>query len=120
MNKFALIFAFILPALALAQGPKSGLTGSIVIGPVTGGPMKKSTSETKPLPNTAFEVKQGEKVVATFQTDEAGHFQVSLGAGHYEVAKKEKSAMGFFGPFQVDIADGKMENVEWKCDSGLR
>lgn len=116
-----LITLLIVPVLALAQSTvESGIEGSISLSPVTGGPTRLGATDAKPLPQTEFVVKQGERVVTTFQTDEQGRFRVSLGPGHYSVVKREKGAIGFFGPFEVDVADGKMKSVQWKCDSGIR
>ncbi|MBA3833070.1 MAG: hypothetical protein H0X34_14475 [Chthoniobacterales bacterium] len=119
---FQLLLALLLlPLLGVAQSTgESGIEGSILVSPVMGGPTRQGAPDAKPLPQTEFLVKQGESVVATFQTDEQGHFRVSLGAGHYSVVKREKGAMGFFGPFEVDVPSGKMKTVQWKCDSGIR
>ncbi len=119
---FQLLLALLLlPLLGVAQSSgESGIEGSILVSPVMGGPTRQGAPDAKPLPQTEFVVKQGESVVTTFQTDEQGHFRVSLGAGHYSVVKREKGAMGFFGPFEVDVPSGKMKTVQWKCDSGIR
>jgi hypothetical protein len=101
-------------------GPSSGIEGTIVISPGQGGPTRQGAPDTRPLPATEFVVRQGDQVVTTFRTDAGGHFQVSLGAGHYSIAKKEKGAMGSYGPFEVNVAAGKMKNVHWECDSGIR
>lgn len=127
MHKHVLLFAFIsslaflYPFLAVAQtAGTSGVEGSILVSPVMGGPIRQGTPDAKPLPRTEFVVKQGERVVTTFETDEQGRFRVSLGPGHYSVVKREKNAMGSFGPFEVDVAAGKMKNVQWQCDTGIR
>lgn len=119
---FQLLLALLLlPLLGVAQSTgESGIEGSILVSPVMGGPTRQGAPDAKPLPQTEFVVKQGESVVTTFRTDEQGHFRVSLGAGHYSVVKREKGAMGFFGPFEVDVPSGKMKTVQWKCDSGIR
>jgi hypothetical protein len=59
--------------------------------------------------------------VASFTTDDKGHFRVSLPPGHYKVSlSARKSSIGRFGPFEVDVVSGKMTNVQWECDSGIR
>ncbi len=118
MRTIFFIFLLALPGLALAQA--SGLEGSILISPVMGGPTRQGAADAKPLPDAEFVVKQGETVVTSFRTDAEGHFSVSLGPGHYAVMKKESGAMGSFGPFEVEVAAGKMKSVQWKCDSGIR
>ncbi len=98
----------------------SGIEGSILISPVMGGPTRQGAVDAKPLPDTEFVVTQGDRVVTSFRTDQEGHFKVSLGSGHYRVVRKEKSALGSYGPFAVDVSEGKMKTVQWKCDSGMR
>ena len=123
MWKLSLFLLFTLPLLALAQSdpaPASGVEGSILISPVTGGPVRQGAADTKPLPATEFLVKQGDRVVTSFKTDAEGRFRVSLGPGHYSVVRKERSAVGSYGPFEVEVAAGKMSTVQWKCDTGLR
>jgi hypothetical protein len=59
--------------------------------------------------------------VASFTTDDQGHFRTLVPAGHYKVSMKgRKSSIGRFGPFEVDVATGKITKVEWQCDSGIR
>lgn len=68
-----------------------------------------------------FEVRQGEGVIQSFRTDDLGQFRADLKPGHYTIIRKNwKSAVGFFGPFEVDVTQGKMKKVEWRCDSGIR
>lgn len=107
-----------LPSLALAQ--PSGITGSITISPVMGGPTRQGAPDAKPLPHAEFVVQQSGKTVATFETDAEGRFQVSLSPGHYTVTKKDAGRMGSYGPFEVEVTAGKMKTVAWKCDSGIR
>lgn len=122
MNQLIFLALLAFPALALAQQPaaSAGLEGTILISPVMGGPTRQGASDSKPLPQTEFVVKQGDEVVASFRTDAQGRFRISLGAGHYSVVKKEKGAMGSFGPFEVEVTAGKMKTVQWQCDSGIR
>lgn len=115
-----MVFLFALLAAAALAGDKTGIEGTIVISPAHGGPTRQGAPDTRPLPETEFVVRQGEKEVATFRTDAHGHFRVSLGAGHYSIVKKERGAVGSFGPFEVDVAAGKMKSVQWECDSGIR
>lgn len=124
MMKSILSVLLTFPLFALAQSrpaPASGVQGVILVGPVMGGPTREGAPDAKPLPATEFVVKQGDRVVTSFRTDQEGHFQVSLGPGHYSVMRKEgNGAMGFYGPFEIEVGQGKMASVEWKCDSGMR
>jgi len=111
----------LLPLLACAQpASDTGITGTITMSPVSGGPIRKGETDSKPLAQTEFVVKKGEETVTTFTTDAAGHFSVSLGAGHYSIVKKDRSVVGSYGPFEVEVEAGKMKTVTWNCDSGIR
>lgn len=59
--------------------------------------------------------------MTTFQTDDQGHFRLSLQPGHYTIVRQNyKGAIGSYGPFEVDVSQGKMVRVYWNCDTGLR
>jgi hypothetical protein len=74
-----------------------------------------------PLANATFAVEKNDGEVTSFITDEQGRFRVSLPPGHYKISLKgRKSSIGRFGPFETDVAAGKMTNVQWECDSGIR
>jgi hypothetical protein len=89
--------------------------------PVMGGPTRQGTPDSRPVANVAFEVKQGDRVFATFQTDDQGHFRQPLAPGQYTIARKDmKSSIGFYGPFEVSVSSGKMTAVQWHCDTGIR
>lgn len=101
--------------------PETGLAGEISIGPIRGGPTRQGVPDSKPLPHTEFVVVAKEnKAISSFQTDNEGRFRISLPPGHYTISAKEKSSLGHYGPFEVDIAPGEMKKVKWSCDSGIR
>ena len=77
--------------------------------------------DSRTLPNATF-IAQNEKGTATsFTTDDQGRFRVSLEPGHYTVSLKEKKAgIGRYGPFEVDLVEGQITKVEWRCDTGMR
>jgi len=110
------------PAPANSNSDKiTGVQGTISASPVVGGPAKQGKDSTAPLANIAFLVKKGDQVVDSFQTDEQGHFRIILSPGHYTIVRKDfTAAVGSYGPFEVDIAEGEMKNVHWQCDTGLR
>ena len=131
MSKVAILSLALLgltPCLTLAQTPSipaadgpAGVEGTISISFIQGGPTRKGEPDSRPLPNITFEVKQNGHVTKSFQTDDRGQFHVELKPGHYTIARKDwEGAVGFYGPFEVEVAQGKMTKVEWKCDSGLR
>src|SRR5206468_114462 len=48
-------------------------------------------------------------------------FGASVPPGHYKVSiKGKRPGIGRYGPFEVDVAPGKMTRVQWDCDSGIR
>jgi hypothetical protein len=131
MKSFVFVFSALIilaPCLALAQTQPSplpessaGIEGTISAGPAQGGPSKEGGSNSQPLANMTFEVKQGERVITSFQTDAQGRFRVLLEPGHYTISRKDyTSAVGSYGPFEVEVSPGKMATVQWECDTGLR
>ena len=103
------------------SGVETGIEGLIMISPTQPGPIRADSPGSKPLTNTAFVVETQKGQVSSFTTDDQGHFRISLPPGHYRVSIKEKKhAIGHFGPFEVDVVPGKMANVQWECDSGIR
>jgi hypothetical protein len=103
------------------SGGESGIEGVITISPAKPGPIRADAAGSMPLPNATFAVEKNNREVASFITDGQGRFRVSLPPGHYKIALKgRKSSIGRFGPFEADVAPGKMTNAQWNCDSGIR
>jgi hypothetical protein len=103
------------------SGGESGIEGVISISPAKPGPSRVDAPDSVPLANATFAVENDNREVASFTTDENGHFRALVPPGYYKVSLKgRKSTIGHFGPFDVDVAPGKMTNVQWKCDSGIR
>lgn len=104
-----------------APKPSTGIEGVITISPTQPGPIRADVPNSKGLPNTEFVVQNEKGIVTSFTTDDQGKFRVSLPAGHYTVSLKSgRRAIGKFGPFEADVAAGKMTQVNWECDSGMR
>ena len=100
---------------------ESGIEGVITIGPANPGPTRVGAAASTPLANASFAVEKNNGEVTSFITDEQGRFRVSLPPGHYKISLKgRKSSIGHFGPFEADVVTGKMSNVQWECDSGIR
>ena len=103
------------------SGTETGIEGVITISPVQAGPIRADAPGSKPLANAAFAVEGEKGEVASFTTDDQGHFRTPLAPGHYKVTLKgRKSSIGRFGPFEADVFPGKMTKVQWDCDSGIR
>ena len=103
------------------SGGESGIDGIITISPAKPGPTRIDEAGSVPLANTAFAIESNDREVGSLTTDEKGHFRVALPPGHYKVSLKgRKTSIGRFGPFEVEVVSGKMTNVQWECDSGIR
>jgi hypothetical protein len=99
----------------------TGLEGVISVSPIQGGPSRMGVPDSRPLANTAFVVKKENRIVTSFNTDDQGRFRIYLPSGHYAISMKDwKGAVGYYGPFEVDIAAGQIKTVQWKCDTGMR
>ena len=98
---------------------ESGIEGVITISPSQPGPSRSDASDSTPVSNTAFVVKDPKGEVTSFTTDAQGQFRIPLAPGHYTVSIKGRT-IGRFGPFEVDVVSGKITKVQWKCDSGIR
>jgi hypothetical protein len=110
---------------SLAETPSgeagSGIEGVILVSPAMPGPAWEGMPESGPVANVTWTVQNEKGDVTSFTTDGEGRFRVSLPPGHYNVTRQKRaSGVGHFGPFDVDVAPGKMTTVEWKCDSGIR
>ena len=104
------------------SGSGTGIEGVITFGPTQGGPIRADTPSSKPLANATFVVENEKGAeVASFTTDDQGRFRVPLTPGHYTVSKEgKKHGIGHYGPFDVDVVAGRMTNVQWECDTGIR
>jgi hypothetical protein len=103
------------------SGTETGIEGVITISPTKPGPVRVDAPASKPLANTGFVVEKDNAQVASFTTDDQGHFRIQLPPGHYRVSiKGRKTTIGHLGPFEADVVADKMTNVLWNCDSGIR
>jgi len=119
-------FGFIVMAVFTSAGQtpsggESGIEGIITISPSRPGPIRADAPGSVPLANATFAVEKNNGEVTSFITDDQGRFRVSLPPGHYKISLKgRKTTIGRFGPFEADVAPGKMTSVQWECDSGIR
>jgi hypothetical protein len=119
-------FWFIVMAICTAAGQtssggESGIEGVISISPARPGPVRVDEAGSVPLANATFVIENNSREIASFTTDDKGHFRAAVPPGHYKVSLKgRKTSIGRFGPFEVDVAPGNMTNVQWECDSGIR
>src|SRR5438045_9586331 len=99
------------------SGSGTGIEGVITFGPTQGGPIRADTPSSKPLANVTFVVENGKGAeVASFTTDDQGRFRVPLTRGNYIVTKPgKKDGIVHYGPFDVDVAAGRMKKVLGAC-----
>jgi hypothetical protein len=99
----------------------TGIEGVVMVSPTRPGPIKKGSEVPRaPLPSAVFSVTNEKGTVTSFTTDSDGRFRLSLSPGHYVVSLAENRFPRPCGPFEIDVQPGKMTNVEWHCDSGMR
>ena len=100
---------------------ETGVEGVITISPVRGGPSRDGEPQSAPLGRKEFVVRQGDRSVTSFITDDEGCFRVTLPPGRYEVSVQgQRPKIGSWGPFAVEVVAGQMAKVTWNCDSGMR
>src|SRR2546421_5831203 len=116
-----LTMSAVFSAAQTPSGAETGIEGVITISPTQPGPIRADAPGSQPLANAAFVVENEKGEVASFTTDDQGRFRIPLPPGHYKVSiKGKRPGIGRFGPFEVDVAPGKMTRVQWDCDSGIR
>ena len=124
-NLFAAFGVIAMAVCASAEqtpsGGESGIEGVITISPANPGPIRADAPGSVPLANATFVVEKNNGEMTSFITDDKGRFRVSLPPGHYKISLKgRKTTIGRFGPFEADVTPGKITNVQWECDSGIR
>jgi hypothetical protein len=120
----SLSFLIVCASVAVSESKPSntGITGVVMVSPTRPGPIRKGfeSANAAPLPNATFSITGDDGAVKTFTTDSNGRFQISLRPGRYVVLLAENRFPKPCGPFEVSVEEGKMTNVEWRCDSGMR
>jgi hypothetical protein len=111
------VVALVLAACAV-NAPTSGIRGTIVAGPACPGPARlDSPCPDRPVAMTV-EVVSGTAIAATFATDGAGTFSVSVAPGTYTL--RSKSGLPVLGPSTVVVVAGAYTDVRLHADTGIR
>jgi hypothetical protein len=97
----------------------SGIEGTILVSPSRPGPIRQDEPSVAPARNVKFLVKAGDLTVKTFTTDSEGRFQVALSPGHYVIQREGAGRIGRWR-FEAEVVAGKMTQVNWTADSGMR
>ena len=104
-----------------AETSLSGIEGTVTVSPIHGGPSKQGVPDSGPMPNTVFAVETAAGTVATFKTDEKGHFKVELPPGRYSIRIKEPTMKGRgCGLADIEVTAAGFKEVHWDCDTGMR
>ena len=112
------IAALVLAACGSVGSPSSGIRGTIVAGPACPGPARlDSACPDRPVAMTV-EVVSGSAVAATFTTDSAGTFSVSVAPGTYTL--RSKSGLPALKSQPVVVVAGAYTDVELHADTGIR
>jgi hypothetical protein len=120
----------LLAAICLAGGlqadmpvnaAETGIKGTVVWGPVHGGPARLGQSEEAPL-SASFHVLGSEHKVAHFKSDDKGYFEVSLPAGEYTIVPDKSTPMPFPGQQKktVTVPEDGFAVVTLRFDTGMR
>ena len=120
----SLLFLIVCASVARSESKtgNTGITGVIMVTPIRPGPVRAGSESpgAAPLANATFTVTSDSGAVTRFTTDAIGCFKVLLEPGHYVVLLGENRFPKPCGPFEISVEAGKMTDVEWRCDSGMR
>jgi hypothetical protein len=119
----SLLFLFVCAvARSDSKAGNTGITGVVLVTPIRPGPVKagSESSSAGALPNATFSATSDGGAVTRFTTDTMGRFKVLLKPGHYVILLAENRFPKPCGPFDINVEAGKLTDVEWRCDSGMR
>ena len=98
----------------------SGAEGQVFTGPMCPVVQRGQACPDQPYQATlTFNSLRGEKV-AQIQTDQAGHFKVSLEPGEYILHPESPNAMPFAGEQIFSVGPGRFTPLTVTYDSGIR
>lgn len=100
----------------------SGIEGTVTVSPIHGGPSRLGVPDSAPLANASFFVESAAGgQVATFKTDEKGHFKVGLPPGRYAIRAEKTGMKGRgCGLQDIEVTAAGFKQVDLHCDTGLR
>ena len=104
-----------------AKAAETGIRGTVLWGPIHGGPVRIGQSEEAPL-SASFHVMDSEHKIASFKSDAKGHFEVSLPAGEYTIVPDKSKPMPFPGQQKktVTVPEDGFAVVTLRFDTGMR
>jgi Carboxypeptidase regulatory-like domain len=116
--RWLVVLALVLAACGSAAPANTGIRGTVLAGPACPGPARlDSPCPDRPVAMTV-EVVSGSDVAATFTTDAAGTFSVSVAPGSYTL--RSKTGLPTLRSQPVVVVAGQFTNVELHADTGIR
>jgi hypothetical protein len=113
--------SFVVHSMNAETSATGGIEGDVTVSPIHGGPSRQGVPDSGPMPNTSFLVETAAGTVATFKTDEKGHFKVELPPGRYTIRIEQPMMKGRgCGLADIEVTAGSFKNVHWDCDTGMR
>jgi hypothetical protein len=88
----ALLACATAPVVNSADDTETGIRGTMLMGPVEPGPTRVGQSDEMPF-SAVFVVFASGKKVASFESDENGHFRVALPPGSYTIVPTKSAPM---------------------------
>ena len=100
---------------------ETGIKGTVLWGPVMPGPARVGQSDEAPLQASFLVLDSGQKV-ASFQSDDEGHFEVSLPPGDYTIVPDESKRKLFPGGQKkvVTVPEDGFAQITLRFDTGMR
>ena len=110
-----------LQAAMPVNAAETGIRGTVLWGPVHGGPTRIGQSEEAPL-SASFHVLDSERKVARFKSDDKGYFEVSLPAGEYTIVPDKSTPIPYSQRQRktVTVPEDGFAVVILKFDTGMR
>ena len=102
---------------------RSGIVGTVMKGPMCPGPGRIGhPCPDKPVAATFYVHNAEGKVVATFRSDDRGHFEVELLPGTYTLVPDEEARAETVGAVsvRVTVKEGEVTEVPIHWDTGMR
>ena len=116
--RYLITAVLLLGACGGAASLDSGIRGTVRAGPACPGPARQgSPCPDRPVRMT-IEVVQGQTVVATVTTDDAGTFTVAVAPGNYAV--RSKTGLPSLRATAVTVGAGTYTDVQLEADTGIR
>ena len=100
---------------------ETGIRGTVVWGPLGPGPVSAGQSDEAPL-RAAFQIMSTERKVARFESDQKGHFEVSLPPGEYTIVPDKSTPIPFpeRQKMTVTVPEDGFAVITVRLDTGMR